>query len=46
MDCKSSVTSATTFLVAGEKVGQVKLGAAQKLGVEILSEDQFRESGA
>ena len=38
----SSVSSTTDFLVAGEKAGS-KLAKAQSLGVQVLSEDDFRK---
>jgi DNA ligase (NAD+) len=37
----SSVSSATTYLVAGEKIGSSKKEKASKLGTVILSEDEF-----
>ncbi|NOU18915.1 MAG: NAD-dependent DNA ligase LigA [Bacteroidales bacterium] len=39
----SSVSSATSMLVAGEKIGPAKLDKAQKLGVKIVSEEEFFE---
>ncbi|NVO09255.1 MAG: NAD-dependent DNA ligase LigA [Bacteroidales bacterium] len=39
----SSVSSATSILVAGEKIGPAKLDKAQKLGVKIVSEEEFFE---
>lgn len=40
--CQSSVTSKTTLVIAGEAAGS-KLLKAQKLGVKIIDEEQFRE---
>ncbi len=37
----SAVSSNTTMLVAGEKMGPAKLDKAKKLGVQIVSEDDF-----
>ena len=39
-NASSSVTKATTYLLAGEKAGS-KMEKAQKLNVQILSEEQF-----
>jgi len=39
----SSVSSSTSMLVAGDKIGPAKLEKAQKLGVRIVSEDEFFE---
>lgn len=36
-----SVSAKTTYLVAGENMGPAKLEKAQKLGVKIISEDEF-----
>ncbi len=36
-----SISAKTTFLLAGENMGPAKLEKAQKLGVRILSEDEF-----
>ena len=37
----SSISSKTDYLVAGENMGPAKLEKAQKLGVSILSEEEF-----
>ncbi len=39
----SSVSASTSMLVAGDKIGPAKLEKAQKLGVRIVSEDEFLE---
>jgi DNA ligase (NAD+) len=39
----SSVTANTNLLVAGEKMGPAKLDKASKLGVKVISEDEFFE---
>lgn len=39
----SSVSASTSMLVAGDKIGPAKLEKAQKLGVRIVSEDEFFE---
>jgi DNA ligase (NAD+) len=39
----SSVTGKTDYLVAGEKVGEAKIRAAQEKGVMVLTEDQYIE---
>lgn len=40
---QSSVSKATDYLVIGEKVGAAKTGKAEKLGVAVISEDEFME---
>jgi DNA ligase (NAD+) len=40
---QSGVSSNTDFIVAGENMGPAKLQKAEKLGVTILSEQQFIE---
>lgn len=37
----SSVSASTSMLVAGDKIGPAKLEKAQKLGVRIVSEEEF-----
>ncbi len=37
----SSVTSSTTYLLAGAKAGEAKLARAKKLGVPVISEEEF-----
>ena len=39
----SSISSATSFILAGENMGPAKLEKARKLGIEIIDEDQFLE---
>ena len=39
----SSISKATSFILAGENMGPAKLEKANKLGIEILNEDQFLE---
>ena len=38
-----SVSGKTAYLLAGEKPGPEKIKKAESLGVEIISEEQFRE---
>jgi DNA ligase (NAD+) len=38
-----SISSKTNYLVAGENMGPAKLAKAEKLGVKIISEDEFLE---
>jgi len=37
----SSVTSNTTYLLAGEKAGPSKLDKAKKLGITVIDEEEF-----
>jgi len=37
----SSVSKTTDYLVCGDKVGAAKTGKAEKLGVKVLSEDEY-----
>jgi DNA ligase (NAD+) len=39
----SGVTSNTDYLIAGDKMGPAKLQKAEKLGVKIISENEFME---
>ena len=39
----SSISSKTSFLLAGDKIGPAKLQKAEKLGVAIISEEEFIE---
>jgi len=39
----SSISSKTTFVVAGENMGPSKQAKAQDLGISIISEDQYLE---
>ncbi len=39
----SSISKATSFILAGDNMGPAKLEKAQKLGIEIINEDQFLE---
>ena len=40
--CQSSVTAKTTLVLAGEAAGS-KLAKAQKLGIKIIGEDEFKQ---
>lgn len=37
----SSISGNTTYMIAGEKSGPSKMQKAQKLGIEVISEDEF-----
>ena len=37
----SSISSKTDYLVAGDKIGPAKLAKAEKLGIPVISEDDF-----
>ena len=37
----SSISSKTTYLIAGDKMGPSKLKKATDLGINIISEDEF-----
>ena len=39
----SSISKKTSYIVAGEKMGPSKREKAEKLGVQIISEDEFLE---
>lgn len=39
----SSISSATSFILAGENMGPAKLEKARKLGINIINEGQFLE---
>lgn len=39
----SSISGATSFILAGENMGPAKLEKARKLGIQILNEDEFLE---
>jgi DNA ligase (NAD+) len=36
-----SISKKTTFIVAGEKMGSSKLDKSEKLGVRLVSEEEF-----
>ncbi len=38
-----SISAKTSFILAGENMGPAKLEKAQKLGIRIVSEDEFLE---
>ena len=38
---QKSISKTTDFLVIGEKVGKTKISKAEKLGVKVMSEDEF-----
>ena len=38
-----SISSKTSFILAGENMGPSKLQKAEKLGIKIMSEDEFLE---
>ena len=38
---QSSVSTKTDILICGEKVGSAKISKAQKLGVQIMSENEY-----
>ncbi len=38
-----SISKATSFILAGDNMGPAKLEKAQKLGIDIINEDQFLE---
>ena len=40
----SSISGKTTFVLAGDNMGPSKLQKAQKLGVKIVSEEEFLAS--
>jgi len=42
----SSVTGNTSYLVAGEKAGDAKLKKAEKLGIPVISEEDFYKIAA
>ena len=37
----SSISGNTTYMIAGEKSGPSKMQKAQKLGIEVISEEEF-----
>jgi len=38
-----SISSQTHYLIAGEKMGPAKKAKAEKLGIPVITEDQFEE---
>ena len=39
----SAISAKTDFVLAGEKMGPAKLAKAEKLGIKIISEEDFEE---
>jgi DNA ligase (NAD+) len=39
---QSSVSSKTDMLICGEKVGPTKIAKAEKLGIQVVSEEEYK----